>query len=134
MSVDKGISEFAGADPQVLPLIYHRVNNLYDEVTRTLEAFRLSSSAPAATAAATRLLQTLLHKVSIELNECFRRQAAGVLSQTETLHWMPLVAALRANLRRASTSVSATPEEKLRDAVHRLRASLDGLNRSGAPE
>ena len=133
MPIDEGISKFSGADPQVLLLIHHRVKNLYDEVTRTLEAFRQSSSAPGA-AAAMRLLQSLLHKVSIELNECFRRQASGSLSQTEMLHWMPVVAALRANLRRASTSVSATPEEKLRDAVHRLRASMDGLNRSGAPE
>ena len=133
MPVDKGISGFDGADPQVLLTIYHRVEKLYDEVTRTLDAFRHSPSAPGS-AAATRLLQTLLHKVSIELNECFRRQAAGVLSQTETLHWMPVVAALRANLRRASTSVSATPEEKLREAVHRLRASMAGLDRSGVPD
>jgi hypothetical protein len=133
MPIDEGTSDFAGADPQQLLVIYHRVKKLYDEVTLTLEAFRQSSSAPGGVAA-TRLLQTLLHKVSIELNECFRRQAAGVLSQTETLHWMPVVAALRANLRRASTSVSATPEEKLREAVHRLRASMDGLDRSAVPE
>ena len=133
MSIDEGISDFAGADPQLLLVIYHRVEKLYDEVTRALEAFQHCSTAPGS-AAATRLLQTLLHKVSIELNECFRRQAAGVLSQTETLHWMPVVAALRANLRRASTSISATPEEKLREAVHRLRASMDGLNRSAVLE
>lgn len=131
MSVDSGNSGFEGADPQVLLTIYHRVQKLYDDVTRTLEAFRQSTSATGTTAA-TRLLQTLLHSVSVELNECFRRQASGTLSQTEALHWMPVVAALRANLRRASTSVSATPEEKLRDAVHRLRASMDGLDRPGA--
>jgi hypothetical protein len=133
MTVNEGISEFDGADPQVLLTIYHRVQKLYDEVTDTLEAFRQCSSTPG-NAVPTRLLQTLLHKVSIELNECFRRQALGSLSQTETLHWMPVVAALRANLRRASTSVSATPEEKLRDAVHRLRASMDSLDRRVGPE
>lgn len=133
MSIDEKTSDFADADPQLLLEIYHRVERLYDEVTRALEAFQHSSSAPGIVAA-TRLLQTLLHKVSIELNECFRRQALGALSQTDTLHWMPVVAALRANLRRASTSVSATPEEKLREAVHRLRASMDGLDRSAVPE
>ena len=133
MSLDAENSDFAGADPQLLLVIYQRVAKLYDEVTLTLEAFRQGTSG-AGSASAARLLQSLLHSVSVELNECFRRQASGSLTQTETLHWMPIVASLRASLRRASTSVSATPEEKLREAVHRLRTSMDGLNRSGGPD
>ncbi len=77
-----------------------------------------------------RFVASMLHEVTLALDDAFRRQVRGGLHPLEAVHWIPALQVVRQDLRRAAASLNTLRGPRLERAVENLRRSLGEVQRA----
>jgi hypothetical protein len=115
--------ELTPSELQIRLTIMRKMTDLHARIGTALADWAALAAAEDGARGA-RFVRTLLHEVTMALDDAYRRRLINELHPLEQEHWVPALECIRQELRKASASLSMLPGARLEQAVETLRRSM----------